>query len=153
MEAKTTVLHASHTSLLSHPDRVAAVTEETAAAVSQQAALGIYLAFFLVGLALGWAFPLPSFESRLGQFVVGVIAFASLVIAGTRFHEVRVPRWLALSSASVTSSRPCHVSSLRRVERSMRISRTALTCLLRLKAYGTYPAGAAFGAGRTANSP
>ena len=31
----------------------------------------------------------------------------------------------------------------------MRISRTALTCLLRLKACGTYPAGAAFGAGRT----
>ncbi len=30
-----------------------------------------------------------------------------------------------------------------------RISRTALSCLLRLKAYGAYPAGAAFGAGRT----
>ena len=27
--------------------------------------------------------------------------------------------------------------------------RTALTCLLRLKAYGTYPAGTAFSAGRT----
>src|SRR5208283_3744011 len=35
---------------------------------------------------------------------------------------VRVPCWLALSSASVTPSRPCHVSSPRRVERSMRIS-------------------------------
>ncbi len=91
MEAKTTVLHASHTSLLSHPDRVAAVTEETAAAVSQQAALGIYLAFFLVGLALGWAFPLPSFELRLGQFVVGVIAFASLVIAGLGFTKFVFP--------------------------------------------------------------
>ena len=34
-------------------------------------------------------------------------------------------------------------------ERSMRISRTALSCLLRLKAYGASPAGAAFGAGRT----
>ena len=30
----------------------------------------------------------------------------------------------------------------------MRISRTALSCLLRPKGYGTYPAGAAFGAGR-----
>ncbi len=36
-----------------------------------------------------------------------------------------------------------------RRERSMRISRTALPCLLRLKDYGAYPAGAAFGAGRT----
>ena len=36
------------------------------------------------------------------------------------------PRWLALSSASVTLSRPCHVSSPCLVERSMRISRTAL---------------------------
>jgi protein-S-isoprenylcysteine O-methyltransferase Ste14 len=52
----------------------------------------IYLAFFLVGLALGWAFPLPSFESRLGQFVGGVIAFASLVIAGLGFKELRAAR-------------------------------------------------------------
>src|SRR5271165_3492494 len=34
----------------------------------------------------------------------------------------RVPCWLALSSASVTPSRPRHVSSPRHVERSMRIS-------------------------------
>src|SRR5271166_377580 len=60
-----------------------------------------------------------------------------------------VPCWLALSVASVTPSRPCHVSSPRLVERSMRISRTALSCLLRPKDDGTYPAGAAFGAGRT----
>src|SRR5208337_5596789 len=61
--------------------------------------------------------------------------------------------WLALSVASVTPSRPCHVSSPRLVERSMRISRTALSCLLRLKDYGAYPAGAAFGAGRTTRQP
>jgi hypothetical protein len=52
--------------------------------------------------------------------------------------------WLALSSASVPVSRPCHVSSPLRVARSVRISRTARPHLLRLKAYGTYHAGAAF---------
>src|SRR3977135_379819 len=36
--------------------------------------------------------------------------------------EVCVPCYLALSSASVTPSRPCHVSSPRHVERSVRIS-------------------------------
>src|ERR1035437_254984 len=36
--------------------------------------------------------------------------------------EVCVPCCLALSSASVTPSRPCHVSSPRHVERSVRIS-------------------------------
>ena len=35
------------------------------------------------------------------------------------------------------------------VERSRWISRTALSCLLRPKGYGTHPAGAAFGTGRT----
>src|SRR5258706_16014173 len=53
--------------------------------------------------------------------------------------------FLALSFASVTLSRPCHVSSPRHVERSVRISRTALSCLLHLNGYGTYPAGATFG--------
>ena len=53
--------------------------------------------------------------------------------------------FLALSFASVTLSRPCHVSSPRHVERSVRISRTALSCLLCLKGYGTYRAGAPFG--------
>src|SRR5258706_2553832 len=48
--------------------------------------------------------------------------------------------FLALSFASVTLSRPCHVSSPRHVERSVRISRTALSCLLHLKGYGTYRA-------------
>ena len=41
-----------------------------------------------------------------------------------------------------------YVSSPRHVERSVRISRTTLTCLLRLKGYGTYPAGATFGCGQ-----
>src|SRR6202166_1454193 len=36
--------------------------------------------------------------------------------------DVCVPCWLALSSASVTPSRPCHVSSPRHIERSVRIS-------------------------------
>src|SRR6266446_8796328 len=53
--------------------------------------------------------------------------------------------FLALSFASVTLSRPCQVSSPRHVERSVRISRTALSCLLHLKGYGTYRAGATFG--------
>ena len=53
--------------------------------------------------------------------------------------------FLALSFASVTLSRPCRVSSPRHVERSVRISRTALSCLLHLKGYGTYRAGATFG--------
>jgi hypothetical protein len=48
--------------------------------------------------------------------------------------EVCVLRCLALSFASVTPSRPCHVSSPRHVERSMRISRTTLPCLFRPKA-------------------
>ena len=41
-----------------------------------------------------------------------------------------------------------YVSSLRHVERSVWISLTTLTCLLRIKGYGTYPAGATFGGGR-----
>lgn len=47
------------------------------------------------------------------------------------------------------SSRPNHVSSPRHVERSMRFSRTTLSCLFRLKDYGTYRAGATFEAGLT----
>src|SRR5215471_581351 len=41
-----------------------------------------------------------------------------------------------------------YVSSPRHVERSVWISLTTLTCLLRIKGYGTYPAGATFGCGR-----
>jgi hypothetical protein len=37
-----------------------------------------------------------------------------------------------------------HVSSPRHIERSVRISRTTLTCLLRAKAYETYPAERTF---------
>jgi hypothetical protein len=39
------------------------------------------------------------------------------------------------------------VSSPRHIERSGRISRTTLTCLLHVKGYVTYRAGAAFGSG------
>jgi hypothetical protein len=44
--------------------------------------------------------------------------------------------------------RPRHVSSPLRVERSVRISRTALPHLLCVEAYWTYPAGATFGPSR-----
>jgi hypothetical protein len=46
------------------------------------------------------------------------------------------------------SYRPCHVSSLRCVERNVPFSSITLSCVLRLKAYGTYHAGAAFRVGR-----
>ena len=55
---------------------------------------------------------------------------------------------LALSSASVTASRPCHVSSPRHLERSVWISRSTLSCLFHPKVYRTYPAGAT-GTGKT----
>jgi hypothetical protein len=38
-----------------------------------------------------------------------------------------------------------HVSSPRLVKRSVRISRTPLSCVLRSKGYETYPAGETFG--------
>jgi len=47
--------------------------------------------------------------------------------------------------ARVGAFRPSYVSSPRHIERSVRISRTALPHSLRLKAYGTYPASATFG--------
>src|SRR6476620_3666840 len=50
--------------------------------------------------------------------------------------------------AGVEAFRPCHVSSPLRVERSMRISRTALPHLLHVEAYWTYPAEATFGRSR-----
>jgi hypothetical protein len=45
---------------------------------------------------------------------------------------------------------PSHsaVSSPRHVKRSVRISRTALSCMFHVKGYGTYRAGSAFGCGR-----
>jgi hypothetical protein len=48
----------------------------------------------------------------------------------------------------VTASRPCHVSSPRYVERSMEISHTTLTCLLRLKAYAPILLGRPSAVGR-----
>src|SRR6516225_1120146 len=48
----------------------------------------------------------------------------------------------------VEGFRPRHVSSPLHVERSVRISRTALPHLLHVKAYWTYPAGATFGLSR-----
>ena len=57
----------------------------------------------------------------------------------------RVGDWRA---GLIELPRPHHVSSPRHVERSVRISRTTLSCLLRAKAYGTYPAGATFDHGR-----
>jgi hypothetical protein len=47
--------------------------------------------------------------------------------------------------AGVEAFGPSHVSSPRHIERSVRISRTALPHSLHLKAYGTYPARATFG--------
>jgi len=57
----------------------------------------------------------------------------------------RVEDWRA---GKAKASWPRHVSSPLHVARSMRISRTARPHLLRLKAYGTYHAGAAFGPSR-----
>src|SRR5215813_6643991 len=41
-----------------------------------------------------------------------------------------------------------YVSRPRHLERRVQISHTTLTCLLRIKGYGAYPAGATFGCGR-----
>ena len=43
------------------------------------------------------------------------------------------------------ASRSSHVSSPRHIERNVRISRIALSHLLHVEVYGTYPAGATFG--------
>ena len=65
----------------------------------------------------------------------------------------QLPRRFSLSVAPVSSgsaSLPNHrpVSSPRLLKPSVRFSRTGLSCLLHAKAYGTYPAGWAFGSGR-----
>ena len=88
-------------------------------------------------------------EDPVALGLVASLAHPGGNATGTNFFvsEVSTKR-LELMSASVTPSRPCHVSSPRHVERSVRISRTTLSCLLRPKAYGTYPAGATFGPGR-----
>jgi hypothetical protein len=59
-----------------------------------------------------------------------------------RYGDLRPARLSAVSAASLDRA---YVSSLRHVERSVWISLTTLTCLLRIKGYGTYPAGATFG--------
>ena len=68
--------------------------------------------------------------------------------AGASAHRGR-RRALASSNEQAALKEVVEIADQRNVERSMRISRTALSCLLRLKDYGAYPAGAAFGAGRT----
>jgi hypothetical protein len=62
-------------------------------------------------------------------------------------------RWRAstrtLSIYAVGSQfHPGHVSSSRHVARSVRISRTTRSCILHLKGYEAYQAGAAFAEGR-----
>src|SRR5271165_4688230 len=58
-------------------------------------------------------------------------------------HVGRVEDWRA--GFGRDASRPSHVSSPRHIERNMRISRIALSHLLHVEVYGTYPAGATFG--------
>src|ERR1019366_2287224 len=54
-------------------------------------------------------------------------------------------RWMFQCFSTGRSGCRRYVSSPRHVERSGRISRTALSCVLRVKGYGTYQAGTAFG--------
>jgi hypothetical protein len=54
----------------------------------------------------------------------------------------------AFAPCRCLSPSPGSVSSPRHVKRSVRISRTALSCLFRVKGYGTYRTGSAFGCGR-----
>ena len=72
-----------------------------------------------------------------------------------RLPEGRVENWRAdlrlrwvfqRFRAGPQSGCHLHVSSPRHVERSGRFSRTALSCVLRVKGYETYRAGSAFGA-------
>jgi hypothetical protein len=78
------------------------------------------------GFQIRWSFPLPVLLTLRCLFSL----------------------FLALSFASVTLSRPCHVSSPLHLARSMRISRNTRPHLLHAKAYGTYQAGAAFSPSR-----
>ncbi len=89
-------------------------------------------------MALGWAYLFPPLSS----------GGALVAQPWLRFHTpliVRVEDWRA---GKAKASWPRHVSSPLHVARSMRISRTARPHLLRLKAYGTNHAGAAFGPSR-----
>ena len=53
-------------------------------------------------------------------------------------------RWVFQCFRTGRSGCHRHVSSPRHVKRSLRISRTPLPCVLRIKGYGTYQAGSAF---------
>ena len=76
--------------------------------------------------------------------------FSFFTSFSSSFSPLIVQTPLPVAAKSLSNSRGLKSATRRPiVERSMRISRTALSCLLRLKDYGTYPAGAAFGAGRT----
>jgi hypothetical protein len=74
-------------------------------------------------------------------FILAVVGSrtGALVQAEFCFHHL-----LALSFASVTTSRPFHVSSPRLVKRSMWISHTTLSYMLHTKIYVTYRTGVAF---------
>src|SRR5262244_4565684 len=85
------------------------------------------------------------------------VAFTSEQNAVRYLPDGRVGDWRAGLGRSLCSLLPrpfgcevsqhldhAHVSSPRHVERSVWISLTTLTCLLRIKGYGTYPAGATF---------
>src|SRR5499426_3049830 len=101
--------------------------------------------------------PVATVESKMGAVAWGLWPaprFPSPLIG-------RVGDWRAGLGRSLCSLLPrpfgcevsqhldrAYVSSLRHVERSVWISLTTLTCLLRIKGYGTYPAGATFGGGR-----
>ena len=73
--------------------------------------------------------PLPPVGSRTGAPALGSGRLAQCFRTGPQFGCHR------------------HVSSPLHVERSGRISRTALSCVFHVKGYVTYRAGAAFGAG------
>jgi 3-hydroxyisobutyrate dehydrogenase-like beta-hydroxyacid dehydrogenase len=89
-----------------------------------------------------------------GNFLVAsVIECLGEAVALIRKAGVDPTQFLGVGSrtgapAGVDAFRPCRVSSPLRVERSMRISRTALPHLLHVEAYWTYPAGATFGRSR-----
>ena len=101
-----------------------------------------------LGVSVGRPFRLtvpeePGHNPRFHTPLIGRVEAGAPV-----YVEVWVPCCLALSSASVPLSRPCHVSSPLHVARNVRISRIARPHLLHANAYGTYPAGATFGPSR-----
>ena len=85
---------------------------------------------------LKWHRPIPSPPLRLHIPLIGRVE-------DWRAYLRR--RWVFQCYRSGRSGRHRHVSSPRHVKRSVRISRTPLPCVLRIKGYGTYQAGTAFG--------